>query len=171
MNVCKFCRLLLKLWFPRDGALNDRFGLFVPRLELLNPRFPLLLLNPRFALPLFNPRFAPALDVNPRDSFPRPEAGGVKVCQPGREDVIEPRVPPFVRALKPDDGRLNEFAPRFALNPFAAREVLVARFELKPPRAATEFPPEFPREAVKKCCEFDGAFRYEPGFAARPFGL
>jgi hypothetical protein len=161
--------------------LNARF----PLVLLLNPRFALL--NPRFPPLLLKDRFDPPLGVNPRDALPRPEAGGVNVRQPGREEVIAPRPPAFARPLNPDDGRLNEPAPRLpltadgrlidpaprlALNPLAARDVLIGRFELNPPRAATELPPKLLRDdAVKNRCVFDGACRYEPGFAARLTGL
>ena len=175
---------------PRFGLLNPRFGAFVPRFGLLNPPFPLLftprlgLLNPRFGLlnppfalftprfGLLNPRFAPPFGVNPRGWLPRAETGGVKVCHPGREEVIGGRAPALAREFKPDEGLLNEPAPRFALNPDAGRDVLVGRFELNPPRAASVLlRPKLPRDAVKNRCVFDGAWRYEAGLAARLTGL
>lgn len=70
---------------------------FIPRFALLNPRF----------APLLKPRFAPPLPVNPRDSLPRADDGGVNVRKPCREDVIDrpvelkpPRAATFVREFE-----------------------------------------------------------------------
>lgn len=66
-----------------------------PRLEPLKPRFGVF---PR--LPAW-----PERDSNERTEFP--ELGGVNVCQPGREEVMEPRFPPllkpFTRPFAPAD--------------------------------------------------------------------
>lgn len=128
-------------WYPpRDGGVNvrqpGRLLVTVPRPGWLNPR-PVL---PVARFELLNPRFEPAFGVNPRDSFPRAEFGGVKVRKPGRDEVAGP-------------------LPRFAVKPAVGREVLIGRFALKLPRAATELPPKLPRDAVKKRCVFDGAWR------------
>lgn len=79
-----------------------------PRLDPLRPRFGLF---PR--LPAW-----PERDSNERTEFP--ELGGVNVCQPGREEVMEPRFPPllkpFTRPFVPAEGRSNAPPPRLAFN-------------------------------------------------------
>lgn len=75
------------------------------REEELIPRFALL--NPRLTPLLLNPRPVPPLPVNPRDSLPRADDGGVNVRKPCRGDVIDrpfelkpPRAATFVRELE-----------------------------------------------------------------------
>src|SRR5579864_2502833 len=73
--------------------------------------------------------------------FEPPELGGVNVCQPGREDVMD-------------------VAPRFAPKFCAGRAVLVGReVEFTSPRPANPFDVVLAREPLKKCCEADGALR------------
>lgn len=69
---------------PCDGGVNVRKP---GREEEMDPRFALL--NPRFAPLLLKPRLVPPLPVNPRDSLPRAEDGGVNVRKPCREDVTD----------------------------------------------------------------------------------
>lgn len=100
--------------------------------------------------PLYVPRPLAPLDWSERLLFA--EFGGVNVCHPSRDDVIEP-----LRS-----------APKFC----AGRAVLIGReVEFIPPRLAKPFEAPFAREALKKCCEAEGAFRYEAGLAARSVAL
>jgi hypothetical protein len=96
----------------------------------------------------------------------------VKVCHPGRLEVIAPRFsfppplnepPRFAFALP-----LNEPALRLPFAPKDSRP-LTLLFTERPPNP---FDPLLVRPAVlKKCCEFEGALRNDDGFAARPDGL
>lgn len=133
--------------------MNDpRFELFVvndPRSEL----FVGLLAGREFE---FTARFVLA------------ELGGVNVRQPGREDAIGalPRLAftvALVLGFTVDDGRSNEFPPRaLLLKLVAGRDVPVGRdatLALALVLGPKLFGEPLARDAVKKCCELDGACR------------
>jgi hypothetical protein len=82
-----------------------------------------------------------------------PDCGGVKVCHPGRLDVIAPRFP----LAEPLNERGCEL-PRLPLKDSRPLTLLFADRPANPldPRPA----------ALKKCCELEGAWRNDAGFAA-----
>lgn len=108
--------------------------------------------NPR--LELFTAPFAPRFVFAP--------LGGVNVCQPGREDVIDALARfAFPPAPTVAFGRSNELFARALLKLVAGRDVLVGRdatLAFAFPRAPKLFGEAFARDAVKKCCELDGAW-------------
>ena len=96
------------------------------------------------------------------------ELGGVNVRQPGREDAIGalPRLAftvALVLGFTVDDGRSNEFPPRaLLLKLVAGRDVPVGRdatLALALVLGPKLFGEPLVRDAVKKCCELDGACR------------
>lgn len=165
-GVTMGCRILrgdreYELLAPRDadGDSNERCPSLAPR--LLNPELserPCCSNSPRsFVKPPLLPRTLPRLALSD---------GGVNVCQPGRDDCTElPLLNPPRLPLNPPDpfelfGRSNEpgrLPPEFPL----LLPPLNPRFSVFP----CTLPP------LKKCCEFDGALRNDPGFAVRPEAL
>jgi hypothetical protein len=101
------------------------------------------------------------------ERFALEDEGGVKACQPGRSLFTEPReVWVFVRFSGVEPPRLKPDAdPPRAESRAPAPWFAPAILEFEP------FEGEFPRDALKKCCELDGALRTVDGFAARPLGL
>ena len=95
-----------------------------------------------------------------------PPCGGVNECHPGRLDWTEPEELPREDSNVLDGDRANEPLPRLSPKPDCTRAVwLIAPDGREPKPALVRL---FP---VKKCCEADGAFRYEDALAARPVGL
>jgi hypothetical protein len=88
-----------------------------------------------------------------------PDCGGVNVCHPGRLDVIAPWF-----SFEPLKERLFPLA--LAPNDSRDRTLLLGERPPNPLDAVFVRP-----AALKKCCEPEGAFRYDAGLAAWPAAL